>query len=389
MNNELMENARSGVNEKRNNEKIVIKRDGKKVNFTITRIREAIYNAYRDIYHSDKQFNEKIGEIIVKISRRVLEKEEQEIDIEDIQDIVIEEIDRVDKIVGKAFSDYREERSRVRTANSKLFNDIDGIFNQTSEEIINNANKPGDKLQTYRAMISDVSCNNYADTKIIPPHILTEHGKSIYVHDKNYLAIPMFNCMLVNWVDMLENGFKIADTFIDTPKSFTTAVALLSQIICHTTSNNYGGNTLPDLDIGLEKYMQRSYDKHIEVAKQWINDENKQEEYAYSRLEKEVEDGCQSLEYEILTLMNARGENPFVTISFGLSTTKFGRLFQKKYLEQRIKGYSDGTTPVFPKICFYLQEGLNANPGDPNYDIFKLAVKCSSIRMYPKVKIGA
>ena len=257
MNNEPMENARSGANEKRNNEKIVIKRDGKKVNFTITRIREAIYNAYRDIYHSDKQFNEKIGEIIVKISRRVLEKEEQEIDIEDIQDIVIEEIDRVDKIVGKAFSDYREERSRVRTANSKLFNDIDGIFNQTSEEIINNANKPGDKLQTYRAMISDVSCNNYADTKIIPPHILTEHGKSIYIHDKNYLAIPMFNCMLGNWVDMLENGFKIADTFIDTPKSFTTAVALLSQIICHTTSNNYGGNTLPDLDIGLEKYMQR------------------------------------------------------------------------------------------------------------------------------------
>lgn len=379
-----MENERSI-----SNEKYVIKRDGRKKPYEVSAIRNAVKKAYEECYNNDEQFNEKIGHIITEVNRKVYSRDEKEIDIEDIQDYVVESLDKVDKVVGKAYEEYREERSRVRSGKSKLFDDIDGIFSQTSEEIVNNANKAGDKLQTYRAMIADVSCNNYADVKIIPQHILEEHGKSIYIHDKNYIAIPVFNCMLVNWMDMLDNGFKISGTHIESPKSFATAIALLSQIICHTTSNNYGGNTLPDLDLGLEKYMQRSYDKHLEIAKQWIDDEEKQKEYAYSRLEKEVEDGCQSLEYEILTIMNARGEIPFITVTFGLSTTKFGRLFQKKYLEQRIKGYTDGSTPVFPKVCFYVKEGLNLNPEDINYDIFKLAVKCSSVRMYPKVKIGA
>lgn len=360
----------------------VIKRDGRVKEFDFRRISEAIKKAYDEAYPvwGDEQELESVMDDIFSV---ISSAEEEYFSVEDIQDIIIDTLKNYNADVTRVYSEYREERQRVRESNSKTFIDIDDIFNQTSEEIRNNANKAGDRIQTFRAMISDVACSNYADSRIIPEHILKEHGKSIYIHDKSYLPIPMFNCILVNWMDMLDNGFNMGSTFISPPNSITTAVALLSQIISHTTSNSFGGNTLGDLDLGLEKYIEKSYNKHLNVAKKWIGDEDKQKEYAWERLEKEVYDAVQGLEYEITTLMNSRGEQPFETITFGRSTSEFGRLFQKAYLETRTKGFTDGTTPVFPKICFFLERGVNLEPNDPNYDIFKLAVKCSSIRMYP------
>ena len=281
----------------------IIKRDGREKPFTTLRIEKAVENARDEI----GVINDTLGIDVANLVEDYLEENNIEcIGVEQVQDLVVETLLQEDAEVAKAYKIYREERERIRSSNSKTFRDIDDIFNQTSEEIINNANKAGDKLQTYRAMISDVACSNYADSKMIPKHILKEHGKSIYIHDKSYLPIPIFNCILVNWMDMLDNGFHMGSTFISSPQSITTAVALLSQIISHTTSNTYGGNTLGDLDIGLEKYIERSYNKHLDVAKLWVVSE-KQEEYAWNRLEKEVYDAVQGFEYEITTLMNSRG----------------------------------------------------------------------------------
>lgn len=365
------------------NELKCIKRDGSIKNFSFERIEIAIKNAYEDVYGElDKrqliEIDDAMNNIFDYISSCV---DDEYISVEEIQSITISNLNKINPIVGKSYEDYMNERTRIREKRSKMIKDIDDIFNQTSEEIRNNANKAGDKIQTYRAMISDIACSNYADSKIIPKHLLDEHGKSIYIHDKSYMPIPMFNCVLVNWMDMLDKGFNMGSTFISQPNSITTAVALLSQIISHTTSNSYGGNTLGDLDIGLEKYIEKSYNKHLEVASKWkINDIY---DYAWDRTVKEVYDAVQGLEYEITTLMNSRGEQPFETITFGRSISKFGRLFQKAYLETRYKGFTDGTTPVFPKICFFLERGVNLEPQDPNYDIFKLAVRCSGTRMYP------
>lgn len=281
----------------------IIKRDGREKSFTNLRIEKAVENARDEI----GVINETLGVDVANLVEDYLEENNIEcISVEQIQDLVVETLEQEDKEVAKAYQRYRRERMRIRSSNSKTFKDIDDIFNQTSEEIINNANKAGDKLQTYRAMIADVACNNYADDNIVPEHILREHGKSIYIHDKSYLPIPIFNCILVNWMDMLDNGFHMGSTFISSPQSITTAVALLSQIISHTTSNTYGGNTLGDLDVGLEKYIERSYNKHLEIAKLWVIPE-KQEEYTWNRLEKEVYDAVQGFEYEITTLMNSRG----------------------------------------------------------------------------------
>ena len=359
--------------------KTVIKRDGRRKEFNSKFIDIAISKAEEEV----KGISSDLGIRVASLIEDYLDENSiEEISIEQIQDLVVEYLNQEDKDVANAYNDYREKRTKVREANASLLNDIEDIFNQTSEEIRNNANKAGDKLQTYRAMVADVACNKYADLKIIPERLLKKHKKTIYIHDKSYLPIPVFNCININWQDMLDNGFKMVAK-IESPKSLQTAIALLTQIVAHTSSNTYGGNTLADLDIGLEKYAIKSYKKHLEVAKKWIKDETKQKEYAWDRLEKECMDSMQSLEYEIATLMNSRGENPFLTVTIGYGRGKYARLIQKCLLETRIKGYSDGTTPVFPKICFFVEDGLNRNPQDENYDMYQLAIKCSTIRQYP------
>ena len=357
----------------------VIKRDGREKNFDKRFIEIAVDKAKEEVGINNDTLPIDIAQ---SIEEDLIEDNVAEIDIEEIQDMVVKALKEESPKVAEAYKNYREKRNLERDRKSKFLKDIEDIFNQTSEEIRNNANKAGDKLQTYRAMVADVACNNYADTKIIPERLLKKHKKTIYIHDKSYLPIPVFNCININWQDMLDNGFKMVAK-INSPNSLSTAIALLTQIVAHTSSSTYGGNTLADLDIGLEKYAIKSYNKHLEVAKKWITDESKQSEYAWDRLKKECMDSMQSLEYEIATLMNSRGEQPFLTVTIGYGRGKYARLIQECLLKTRIKGYSDGTTPVFPKICFFVEDGLNRNPQDENYDMYQLAIKCSTIRQYP------
>ena len=355
----------------------VIKRDGRIKDFDSNRIVLAVDKA------SDEINDKHIGiDIALKVTKELEDKNIESITVEEIQDMVVDELKSVNINVATAYQKYRAERLIKREQKSKTMKDISDIFNQTSEEVRNNANKAGDKLQTYKAMIADVACINYAKTNIVPKHLLDKHMKSIYIHDLNALAIPIFNCINVNWQDMLRNGFRMVAK-IETPKSLQTAVALLSQIIAHTSSNTYGGNTIGDIDIGLIPYAKKSHEKLLKIAKVWIPDESKQKEFAWTMLEKETMDAMQSLEYEIATLMNSRGEQPFLTITLGYGRGKYARLIQKCILKTRIKGYSDGTTPAFPKLVFFVEDGLNRNPGDENYDMYKLAIQCSVKRQYP------
>ena len=362
----------------------VIKRDNRVRDLDFVRIEGAINKSYDEVYGDYSEYQSEIEIINDDIMSVISAIEGDLISVEEIQDIVIACIEEYNVGVAKAYSDYRNMRTKERDSKSKVINDMDDIFNQTSEEVRNNANKDGSKLATYRAMISDVACNSYADNKLIPSRLLEKHGKSIYIHDKNYFAVPMFNCILVNWEDMLENGFKIT-TKISQPNSLSTAIALLAQIVAHTTSNTYGGNTLADIDIGLAKYAEKSHKRHIDKYLKRGHGVAESEKWAWEDLEKECSDAMQSLEYEITTLITGRVEPPFLTITFGYGRGKYCRLIQKHYLKRRIAGFTDGTTPVFPKLCFFAEDGLNRNPEDENYDMFKLAIKCMSLRQYPDI----
>ena len=242
----------------------VIKRDGLIKDFDESRIISAVKKAYEE---AELDVNiDILGDILKKVQE--IGKDKEQLSVEEIQDIVVDILKGEDPLVGDLYEKYRLERNEVRANNSTIFTKIQEVFDNTSPEARDNANKSGDKVQSIRAMVADISLREYNYLKKIPKNLLKEHKKSIYVHDDMYFGLPFHNCFLINWRDMLENGFHINNTYIRQPNSLRTAVTLLSQIVAQCSSNCYGGVTLSDLCIGLEKYAKKSYEKYLKIARE-------------------------------------------------------------------------------------------------------------------------
>jgi ribonucleoside-triphosphate reductase len=192
---------------------------------------------------------------------------------------------------------------------------------------------------------------------------------------------------------MFEQGFQLGSTKIESPKSLESAINILTQVASHIASNTYGGVTFGNLVTGLTPYAKRSLNKYRLKAKNstWCkNNEDEIENYAWEQLNEEAKNTAQSLEYEVQTLMTSRAETPFLTIGLDCidlnadeETQKIQVIITKAILNQRIKGLTDGVTPVFPKIVYHLEKGNNVLPTDKYHDLYILAIKCSSLRGYP------
>ncbi|MTT31933.1 anaerobic ribonucleoside-triphosphate reductase [Terrilactibacillus sp. BCM23-1] len=257
------------------------------------------------------------------------------------------------------------------------------------ESIANeNANKDGNVFNTQRDLLAGITAKDYSMRYLLPKRVAESHERGeIHFHDLDYSPFfPMFNCMLIDFKGMFENGFSIGHADIEEPKSIKTAAALVAQIVANVSSNIYGGTTFNRADEVLEPYAIRSFKKHLRNGMVWIPGEKEQEDYAYKMTEKEIYDAMQSLEYEINTLFSSNGQTPFFSFNFGLGTSWFAREIQKAILKVRIEGLGrDKKTAVFPKLIFTLKRGINLDSSDPNYDIKKLALECSAKRMYPDI----
>ncbi|GAM60131.1 ribonucleotide reductase [Vibrio ishigakensis] len=261
------------------------------------------------------------------------------------------------------------------------------MIEQSNADLLNeNANKDGKVIPTQRDLLAGIVAKHYAKTHILPRDIVQAHEQGdIHYHDLDYAPFfPMFNCMLIDLKGMLTHGFKMGNAEIDTPKSISTATAVTAQIIAQVASHIYGGTTINRIDEVLEPYVMCSYEKHLEVAREW--DIHDPEAFARARTEKECYDAFQSLEYEVNTLHTANGQTPFVTFGFGLGSSWGSKLIQQSILRNRIAGLGKNKkTAVFPKLVFAIKDGLNHKPNDPNYDIKQLALECASKRMYPDI----
>lgn len=364
----------------------VIKRDGRIVEFNKEKIKLAVLNAFED---TDGDKTPYAKEKAREIANYIESLEEESMSVEDIQDIVESKLMASNrKDVARAYVRFRYKRELVREARTNLDYEILGLKDGTSEEVKNNANKDGKKLQTLKPMIADVAIIDQAKRLIIPEKIMKHHEKEIYIHDMNYFGIPLHNCCLINWEECLEHGMIIGNAPIEKPNTITVAINLLSQIVAHVSSNCYGGVTLINLTKGLSQYGKGSLNQWREIAEE--NNVPNTEEFAWKMLEREVKKSIKGLEYEILTLTNSRGEIPFCTFELDCVDLEASEEEQKiqymiltSLLQVRIDGLTGGVTPVFPKLCFELKKGNNLNPEDKYYDTFKMAVKCSSIRLYP------
>lgn len=386
----------------------IMKRSGERVPFDKSKIVRAIEKANAEVtIPLEKMSEEKIEEIAAQIKRDA-ENAGRDLSVEEIQDKVEDSL----MIAGyctlaRLYITYRYKHNLDRkksTLDKKIESLInvkvnkDGSVSGGNEEVNQeNSNKDTKVLSVQRDYMAGEWSREYTNRNLLPEDVVNAHRNGlIHVHDTDYMAQPEHNCCLINLEDMLQNETCISGTKIERPKSFMTASTVASQIIAQVASSQYGGQTIslahlaPFVDISRQKILKRlskeMSDIGIEVT------EEKLKELAEKEVRKEVENGCQTLQYQLITLQTTNGQAPFVTVFMYLNEAKNERekedlaLLIEVMFKQRMLGVKDSSgyyiTPAFPKLIYCLQEDNIREDGKYWY-LTELAAKCTAKRMVP------
>ena len=365
----------------------VEKRDGRRVVFDVDKIDKALHKAADKVMDVTPLVEKRLNALTERIVTEIHSRFPKGVKIYEIQNIVEHELlEAKEYALAEEYITYRTQRDFERSKATDINFSIHKLLNKDQAVVNENANKDSDVFNTQRDLTAGIVGKSIG-LQMLPKHVANAHQKGdIHYHDLDYSPYtPMTNCCLIDFKGMLENGFKIGNAEVESPKSIQTATAQISQIIANVASSQYGGCSADRIDEVLAPYAEKNYQKHLKDAEEWVLPE-KREDYAWKKTQKDIYDAMQSLEYEINTLFTSNGQTPFTSLGFGLGTSRFEREIQKAILIIRIKGLgSEHRTAIFPKLIFTLKRGLNLEEGTPNYDIKQLALECATKRMYPDV----
>lgn len=398
----------------------VIKRDGRKVEFNKDKIIKAILSAFEEVdgeITSDAKF--KTLEIVSRVEKNI-EELESTISVEEIQDIIEEELmETKRKDVAKAFVIYRNDRTRVREQKTKLMKSIKEKL--TASNVQNqNANIDEKSFGGRVGEASDTVLKQYALDNCMSQMARNNHlNNEIYIHDLNSYAIGMHNCLSIPFDKLLKEGFNTRQTDVRPAQSVSTALQLVAVIFQLQSLQQFGGVSATHLDWTMVPYVRKSFTKHIGDGLVYI--ENKSEykinrfhkwlknnknypdgtihfddydfkkihpkvwDYAMDMIEREVYQAVEGLYHNLNTLQSRSGNQlPFTSINYGTCTLPEGRMITKALLEVSIKGIGKlHKTSIFPCGIFQCMKGVNRQPGELNYDLFRLALRSTAQRLYP------
>ena len=365
----------------------VEKRDGRRVVFDVDKIDKALHKAADKVMDVTPLVEKRLNALTERIVTEIHSRFPKGVKIYEIQNIVEHELlEAKEYALAEEYITYRTQRDFERSKATDINFSIHKLLNKDQAVVNENANKDSDVFNTQRDLTAGIVGKSIG-LQMLPKHVANAHQKGdIHYHDLDYSPYtPMTNCCLIDFKSMLENGFKIGNAEVESPKSIQTATAQISQIIANVASSQYGGCSADRIDEILAPYAEKNYKKHLKDAEEWVL-HDKREDYAWKKTQKDIYDAMQSLEYEINTLFTSNGQTPFTSLGFGLGTNRFEREIQKAILNIRINGLgSEHRTAIFPKLIFTLKRGLNLEEGTPNYDIKQLALECATKRMYPDV----
>ena len=365
----------------------VEKRDGRRVVFDVDKIDKALHKAADKVMDVTPLVEKRLNALTERIVTEIHSRFPKGVKIYEIQNIVEHELlEAKEYALAEEYITYRTQRDFERSKATDINFSIHKLLNKDQAVVNENANKDSDVFNTQRDLTAGIVGKSIG-LQMLPKHVANAHQKGdIHYHDLDYSPYtPMTNCCLIDFKSMLENGFKIGNAEVESPKSIQTATAQISQIIANVASSQYGGCSADRIDEVLAPYAEKNYQKHLKDAEEWVLPD-KREDYAWKKAQKDIYDAMQSLEYEINTLFTSNGQTPFTSLGFGLGTNRFEREIQKAILNIRIKGLgSEHRTAIFPKLIFTLKRDLNLEEGTPNYDIKQLALECATKRMYPDV----
>ena len=412
---------------------LVEKRDGRVVDFDPINIISAVKSAFADL---DKQVGPEEEKLIRgfadQIEGEITERYNGPAKIEDIQNLVEHAlIDAHLYDVARAYTNYRLDKDIQRAKATDVNEAVSRFINQDPTLIHENANKDANVYATQRDLLAG-AVSKAAAFNMLPPAVANAHMKGdIHFHDADYSPFTaQSNCSLPNFWDMLANGFTLGNAPMASPKSIAIAATQITQIMKDVASSQYGGQTANRADEHFAEYAKKDYDKFLEQAHEIMPDDlpieiaerqvrmakavepkrlhfekdrpalpmdepfdktsdrlqQLREIWAKIQTRKAIYDAMQTMEYQINSNRVSNGQTPFVTVGFGLGTDWFSREVQRAILLNRIRGLGkEHHTAIFPKLVFTVKHGVNADPGDPNYDLKQLALESATKRMYPDV----
>ncbi|WP_440285222.1 anaerobic ribonucleoside-triphosphate reductase [Eshraghiella crossota] len=367
----------------------VIKRDGREVTYDRGKIIIAIHKANDEVPISERISDEKIHGIVASIEKLGVNT----LQVEEIQDIIEQKLMAERKFVlAKTYIIYRYQRQMIRKSNT-TDESILGLIQQTNKYAMEeNSNKNAAVASTQRDLIAGEVSRDLTNRLLLPEKISKAHEEGIlHFHDADYFVQSIFNCCLINISDMLDNGTVMNGKMIESPKSFQVACTVMTQIIAAVASSQYGGQSVDISHLG--KYLRKTKEKFLRNYKEKFADilsDEAIEKLASDRTMDELKSGVQTIQYQINTLMTTNGQSPFVTLFLNLKEDDPYKdevaLIIEEILKQRIQGIKNEAgvyiTPAFPKLIYVLDEHNCLKGGKYDY-LTKLAVECSSKRMYP------
>ena len=380
--------------------KKVIKRDGRTELFDKEKIVRAVELSFQDI---ENEISEK-AHLKAREIANFIANIEDDLTVEQIQDIVEEKLMASNyKNIARNFITYRYERTKVRERNSQFMKDI-------SEKLA------ASNVQNQNANVDEYSfggrmgeAKNSLMKKFALDYILSDMAREnhlnneIYIHDLDAYAVGMHNCLTIPFDKLLKEGFNTRQTDVRPARSINTAFQLVAVLFQLQSLQQFGGVSASHLDWTMVPYVRISFRKHFNEGMEFIEESDlrcesdlsieddfykqfpKVYKYAMAKTEKELMQAVQGMYHNLNTLQSRSGNQlPFTSINYGTCTLPEGRMVIKALLEGSIEGVGKvRKTPIFPCGIFQCMKGVNRKPGDPNYDLFQLALKSTSKRLYP------
>lgn len=387
----------------------VIKRNGNVVDFNEEKIRNAITKGFLDYGEITEEKKIFIKDVIKDIQTEA-QKYTDGIEVEEIQDIIVAKMRKAGfRKVAKGYQEYREKRAKAR----ELSNVLDILSNEATEEKNDNANVNGYTPSGRHLHISEDVIKSYMKNYFFSKDVTEAiNAGIIYPHDLGWGTTTM-TCVQIDLPKLFKDGFSTGHGYLREPSNIKTAF-LQSAIAIQSNQNDmWGGQSIPNYDYALAPYVLKTFKKHLkkllayEDAKKHesasialesllkqvdeiksIEDVIPGYEYicktAYAYTKEDTFQGAESLVHNLNSMASRAGSQvPFSSLNFGIDTSPEGRMVSEYLLKAQMAGLGKHETPIFPILIYTLKKGVNFEKGDPNYDIFRLAMECSSKRLFP------
>ena len=421
--------------------KTIIKRDGRIADFNMDKIANAIFMAAKANGGSDYDEAVSIAKMVVDYVE--LEEHIETPHVEHVQDMVEKMlIETGHARTAKSYILYRANRNKVREMNSRLMKTMENLTFQSAKENDvkrENANINGDTAMGTMLKYGSEAAKQFYEMYILNPrHAQAHHDGDIHIHDLDFLTLTT-TCCQIDILKLFKGGFDTGHGHLREPQDIASYAALACIAIQSNQNDQHGGQSIPNFDYGMAPGVAKTYkklyrqnmgraleliagedcgdciakdimEKAIAACGEWPKFEDgeaykeaelailkekygeelaeKAQHFAFKRAEKEIDratyQAMEALVHNLNTMHSRAGAQvPFSSINYGTDTTPEGRLVTKNILLATEAGLGNGETPIFPIHIFKVKEGINYNPGDPNYDLFKLACRVSAKRLFP------